>query len=277
MKETVQEISLQDVYLDRETQIRAAVSEETIQRYFEIMVDEEGRDKFPPIKLFQDDEGKYWLADGHHRVMAAKRRKFTSILAEVEKGTKADAVWEAAKANSKNGLQLGRSDIRRAIVMVDALFPDRTNRMIAEAIGCDEKTVRLHRPSQSVAENSATEKRKGKDGKMYKTRKSNIKSDSKIKEEPKQPVEESSGYEPEILTASLQESTVESSEPVAPEPDPEKSLRATEQEARIMETIDMLERQISEWFDLAPPEWIGEFEHRIQLRIRRLIGDPTVS
>ena len=51
-QEHIEEISLANVYLDRETQVRATVSEETVQRYADAMEDEECRDKFPPIILY---------------------------------------------------------------------------------------------------------------------------------------------------------------------------------------------------------------------------------
>ncbi len=174
--DAVSEIPLSEIDLDRETQIRVAVSEETVQRYYEVMEDEAGRDKFPPILLFQDKEGKYWLADGHHRVTAAQHRNFSTILAIVRPGTKADAIWEAAKANGRNGLQLGHVDIRRAVKMILAAFPDRSNRAIADVLGCDEKTVRKYRPTASGADLSAPEKRTGKDGKVYPA----VKKDRKI-------------------------------------------------------------------------------------------------
>lgn len=49
--------------------------------------------------------------------------------------------------------------------MLVAEWPDRSNRMIADALGCDEKTIRNHRSSISTAESSAVEMRIGRDGK----------------------------------------------------------------------------------------------------------------
>lgn len=163
----IQEILLSEINLDRDTQIRVAMNEETVQRYFDIMEDESAFAKFPPILLYRDFEGKLWLADGHHRVAAAMRRKFATTRAIVRTGTKSDAVWEAAKANGRNGLQLGRADIRRAVEMLCAAWPDRSNVVIAETLGCDEKTVRKYRPAKSGSDLSEPEKRVGKDSKSY--------------------------------------------------------------------------------------------------------------
>ena len=168
--EPIQEVPLSEITLNRETRILDGVSEETILRYTALMEDTEGRDKFPPILLYRDEEGNLWLADGFHRTSAVLRRKFTSIRAIIRPGTKADAIWEAAKSNGRHGLPLGSQDYRRAVEIIVTAWPDRSNVMIADALGCDEKTVRKYRP-RSGSDLSEPEKRTGKDGKTYPTRK----------------------------------------------------------------------------------------------------------
>ena len=287
MKDTVQEISLNDIYLDRETQIRSAVSEETILRYFDVMADTEGRDKFPPILLFQDEEGNYWLADGHHRVMAAKRRKFTSILAIVRPGTKADAIWEAAKSNSRNGLPLGRADLRRAVEMICAAFSDRSNRMIADTVGCDEKTVRKYRPEKAVAndstaDKSAVEKTVGKDGKRRsatRTSKStkpktaySVASQSpsvakEVKRTPSSPIPANDGRVAETrrVAEPLEETNaIENS-------DDRRRIEAHEKESQIETTISLLRRQIDEWFEIALDDMYEEFDQRVRKQLLAIV------
>lgn len=170
--EQIQEISLSEIKLDRGTQIRVAVSEETVQRYFDVMEDGKSRDKFPPILLFLDEAGDYWIADGFHRTTAAIRRKFKTIRAVVRQGTKADAIWEAAKANGRNGLQMGQSDIRRTVELIVAAWPQKSNREIADAIGCSHMTVQRLRPNLADGTNVPPEKRVGKDGKSYRAKRS---------------------------------------------------------------------------------------------------------
>ena len=163
--ETIEIVSLDKVFLDRETQIRATVSEEMIQRYYEIMEDEEGLKKFPPIILYRDKKGNLWIADGHHRIMAAIRRKFQSIHAIIRQGEKADAIWAAVKVNGRNGLPLGRADIRRAVEMVIVAWPDKSDQVIADEVGCSRDTVRRARPAVPTCANAQVERRIGKDGK----------------------------------------------------------------------------------------------------------------
>ena len=149
------------------------------------MIDETTRDLFPPILLFRDPDDRLWLADGHHRVAAA-------IRAIVQPGTKADAIWEAAKANARNGLPLFGSDYRRAVPMLAEAWPDRSNVMIAEALGCSEGTVRYHLKQVRKVTNLAqkeepVEKRVvGKDGKSYPPR-------PKVKKVLSQPSESEAG------------------------------------------------------------------------------------
>ena len=163
--EAIETVPLDKIFLDRETQIRATVNEEMIQRYYEIMEDEEGLEKFPPIILYRDKEGDLWVADGHHRIMAANRREFQSIHAIIRQGEKADAIWAAVKANGRNGLPLGRADIRRAVGMVIATWPDKSDQVIADEVGCSRDTVRRARPAVPTCANAQVEKRIGKDGK----------------------------------------------------------------------------------------------------------------
>ena len=52
----IEQISLSNLVLDRETQIRVKMCDDTIQRYATLMETEEGRAKFPPGRqLFRLD------------------------------------------------------------------------------------------------------------------------------------------------------------------------------------------------------------------------------
>lgn len=164
---------LSEIKLDRDTQVRASVDEETVRRYYEIMVDEQARDRFPPILMFRDPDGRLWLADGHHRVTAALRRGLNSILAIVRPGMKSDAIWEAIKANGRNGLHLGRADVRQAVTMALETFPNKSTTVIAEAVGCAQSYVVKIKNQVITSDNPMdTEPRMvvGKDGKSYPAR-----------------------------------------------------------------------------------------------------------
>ena len=85
--------------LDLSLQTRAGTDVDTINNYAEAMADGAS---FPDVTVFTDGK-HYWLADGFHRVMAAKQNGKASISADVRKGTADDAVVFGGTANNKQG------------------------------------------------------------------------------------------------------------------------------------------------------------------------------
>src|SRR5690606_13083218 len=81
---------------DGGTQMRADLSQETIDSYAEHVSD--GVD-FPPVVVFYDGQ-HHWLADGFHRFQAHKRAGTESILADIRSGLRIDAIRYALKANA---------------------------------------------------------------------------------------------------------------------------------------------------------------------------------
>jgi len=100
--------------LDLSLQTRAGTDAETIDNYAEAMADGA---QFPEVTVFTDGR-RYWLADGFHRVMAAKQIGKTTIAADVRKGTEDDAVVFGGTANNKQGKRPTRADVRHFLEMV---------------------------------------------------------------------------------------------------------------------------------------------------------------
>ena len=100
--------------LDLSLQTRAGTDAETINNYAEAMADGA---QFPDVTVFTDGE-TYWLADGFHRVMAAKQNGKTAISADVRKGTADDAVVFGGTANNKQGKRPTRADVQHFMQMV---------------------------------------------------------------------------------------------------------------------------------------------------------------
>ena len=175
-EKTIVILPIGSLSLTNGTQIRVAVNEATIQRYAALMETEEGRSKFPPIIVYRDLDGKFWIADGHHRIMAAIRCKLTEIRAGIRIGSKADALWAAAEINGKNSLQLTDNDICKAITMLLEAWPERSERAIADAVGCSPGYVNKVKhqvlPSKHLTQaGGSTDTRViGKDGKSYPAR-----------------------------------------------------------------------------------------------------------
>lgn len=130
-------IQLSQIVFDAGTQIRAAINETTVTDYAERMT--EGA-IFPPIVLFHDGSA-YYLADGFHRALAAQRNQFRDIEADVEPGTKTDALWFALGANRANGQRLNAVDKEHAVAIALREWPQKMQREIAQQVGCHSSLV----------------------------------------------------------------------------------------------------------------------------------------
>ena len=157
---------IQSLTFDPDLQIRAKINKETIALYAEQMETEDDMKKFPAVEIYYDGV-KYWLADGHHRRAAAEKAGHDKVWAVVKSGTRADALWGAILGNGKQGFGLTRADKQRAIVLAIVEWPDRSNVMLAEAIGCGESTIRRYREQKSTSPNGdvGNLRRVGRDGK----------------------------------------------------------------------------------------------------------------
>ena len=118
--------------------------------------------------VFHDGTDAY-LADGFHRCLAAQRLGRTEIAADVQAGTRVDALWWALGANRTNGQRLTAADKRHAILLALAAWPELSANQIAEQIGCSQRyvsSVRDQVRSTSNLPSTVT----GKDGKTYPAR-----------------------------------------------------------------------------------------------------------
>lgn len=138
-QETMTKIKIAD--LDLSLQTRAGTDAETINNYAEAMADGA---HFPDVTVFTDGE-RYWLADGFHRVMAAKQNGKATISADVRKGTEDDAVVFGGTANNKQGKRPTRADVQHFLEMVwerrEAIFGGTpTGGNLAEKCGVSRRT-----------------------------------------------------------------------------------------------------------------------------------------
>ena len=128
----------------RPIQTRAATDAATIDEYAEAA--QRGA-KFPPVSVVSDaTRGTLWLADGFHRVAAARKIGKSRIRADVAEGTYADALRLALCANATHGLRRSNADKRHALEMAwenrETLFGgDPSQNMLAEMCGISRKTV----------------------------------------------------------------------------------------------------------------------------------------
>lgn len=167
-------IALDDIITDAGTQVRVNLCESTVDRYAEEMRD---GCKFPPVVVFHDGS-RFILADGFHRVLAAKRAEFLDILADVRLGGKPEALRHALGANVTHGLPRTNADKRRSVELALAQWPDISSVMIAKTCAVSHTFVDSFRAQLATVASSVNQaatvapceapKRKGADGKEYK-------------------------------------------------------------------------------------------------------------
>jgi hypothetical protein len=156
-KTMTERIKLAKIRLDGGTQPRKEIDEPLVQHYTEILL--EGKDKFPPIDLWFDGKS-YWPSDGFHRFHAHKRAGFTDIEAEVNQGTKRDAVLACLKANGKHG-KPRTPDERRYVVQMaleDIELGEKTDVEIAAICDVSSMTVGRVRKALGLEKSARVDK-----------------------------------------------------------------------------------------------------------------------
>jgi hypothetical protein len=99
-------ISIDQLVLDRDFQVRNKLNEKAIRQY---------RDQYrlghelDPIRV-AEVEGMWILIDGWHRVTALQQLDKRHVDAMIEPMSRANALWEASIANAKHGVQLKRAE-----------------------------------------------------------------------------------------------------------------------------------------------------------------------
>lgn len=166
MQTQTQSLSLDLIDIYGGTQARVKTNEEAIESYAEEM---SNGTVFPPVSVYYDG-ATYWLADGFHRYLAAKRIEAPTILAEVQPGGRADALRHALGANATNGVYRNNADKRNAVEIALEEWPDRANPVIAEICKVSPELVRTRRSELTKSGKLAKiERVVGRDGKEYPT------------------------------------------------------------------------------------------------------------
>ena len=159
-----QEIALDQIDIHGGTQTRVKTNEEAIESYAEEM---NGGTVFPPITLFFDG-ATYWLADGFHRYLAAKRIGVPAITAEVKAGGRVDALRHALGSNATNGVYRTNADKRNAAAIALEEWPGLANPVLADICRVSTDLVRTCRRELEQAGKIARPERViGRDGKEY--------------------------------------------------------------------------------------------------------------
>jgi hypothetical protein len=173
---TNQPIDLATLRLDGGTQPRERFDEEILKEYAEkMLVDDRGLvldhsgQAWEPIVVYEDGDD-LWLADGFHRVRAARSREIAQFQARVIVGSQRDAVKFSLSANARHGLRRTNADKRRAVAraLKDEEWANLSARAIAEICSVSDFMVRQVRGV--LADEGAitlSTQRLGADGKLH--------------------------------------------------------------------------------------------------------------
>lgn len=118
---SIEELSLMSLKINGGTQLREAISEETVSEYADALRDGA---VFPPVVVVRDG-ASLWLVDGFHRFHAHRRCGRETIAADVREGTLRDAVLHSLSANVEHGLRRTNADKRKAVLTM------LTNKLVA--------------------------------------------------------------------------------------------------------------------------------------------------
>jgi hypothetical protein len=159
------ELLVESIRIDGKTQSRAGINRETVTEYAEAMaVRATGpRPPWPAVTVFFDGT-EYWMADGFHRLLAAKEIGRKNISSDVQKGTRDDAAWAACAANLTHGLRRTNADKRRTVEIALKLHPEMSARAISGHCGVNDQLVRDVRSRCGIP---APDRVVGTDGKSY--------------------------------------------------------------------------------------------------------------
>ncbi|MBA2278310.1 MAG: ParB N-terminal domain-containing protein [Chloroflexia bacterium] len=138
-------IMISEIQTDERCQPRVTLDPELIDDYANAMTDGA---RFPPLTVYSDGGG-YYLADGFHRLYAAKKTGLTTIDCEVRPGDIRAAMLHAVGANSAHGLRRSNLDKRKAVetLLTDDEWRQWSDREIARRCAVDNSFVSRMRAS----------------------------------------------------------------------------------------------------------------------------------
>ncbi len=140
-------IPISSIRTDGETQHRTAINPDIVEEYAALMRDGV---VFPPVRVWWDGRD-YWLADGFHRIAAAKRAAFNEIAAEVCDGSLSEAQWDSYSANTSHGVRWTPAETQQVIQLAlqHPTAVHLSNVELAEHLHLSENTVRRWRRTLS--------------------------------------------------------------------------------------------------------------------------------
>lgn len=132
-------LPLGGIRTDGGTQARECLDDAAVADYAEAM---RRGTRFPPVIVFHDGSA-YWLAEGFHRLAAARQASLTELEAEVRPGTQRDAILYGCSANATHGVRRTNADKRNAVrrLLCDAEWARWSDREIANHCAVSNRFV----------------------------------------------------------------------------------------------------------------------------------------
>jgi len=170
-------VELGRVRTDGDTQPRVAMDPDTIELYKERMAldertqfiqDPEGQ-QFEPIVVFEDGDD-YWLADGFHRVEAARQLGLAAIQAFIHRGAQREAFLHSLGVNAIHGKRRTRADKRRTVerALEDAQLLSSSDAVIAKLCKVTDRYVsKLRQELEASGAIEFQERLLGADGRWH--------------------------------------------------------------------------------------------------------------
>lgn len=162
----VKTLELETIVVDGGTQFRASTNDAKVAEYTQLFEESEAWPFSTPCEVFFDGLA-YYLVDGFHRFLAAKRAGIKQIECNVRNGTLRDAIKFALGANAKHGLHRSNEDKRKAVAFAlsDKEWSKLSSRALADICGVGSRFVDSMRGESTAHGAQLNDKRTGKDGK----------------------------------------------------------------------------------------------------------------
>lgn len=114
VREDIRSLPVREIRADQALQSRVTLNAMTVDEYAAAM--REGA-TFPAVVVFHDGRS-FWLASGFHRIAAAKKARLPCFAAQVQRGSKRDAILYSVGQNFDHGLRRSNADKRAAVLML---------------------------------------------------------------------------------------------------------------------------------------------------------------
>jgi len=167
------EVPVKNLGLDKRVLVRGEIRQIIVQEYADILEEclEAGQPwPFPELVVFWHAGMAHTVADGWHRLLAARRVKWpTPIPCEILHGTIRDATLYACQANARHGIRRSNEDKRAAVLKMlkDREWRKWSSREIARRCNVSDKLVELIRQHEGGAADPDQRLKFSGAGRMY--------------------------------------------------------------------------------------------------------------